>query len=178
MINIREEIINLIPINSIGCELGVFDGQFSEILFTSNKFKHLYLVDPFDGLIMSGDKNGDNIRYIHGNDLYKIVNNKFVNNLGITVIKDFSHSFLNQQEDNSLDFIYIDTSHRYEDTKSELEISWQKIKNGGIISGHDYSLESFPGVVKALDEFLLKYNISNCIFTEQDKLKSYLFYKN
>jgi hypothetical protein len=178
MISIREKIVDLIPVNSIGCELGVFDGQFSEILLASNKFKHLYLVDPFDGLIMSGDKNGDNVRYINGNDLYNIVSNKFVNNLSVTIIKDFSHSFLNQQQDGSLDFVYIDTSHRYEDTKSELEISWQKVKNGGIISGHDYSLESFPGVVKALDEFLLKYNISDCIFTETDRLKSYLFYKN
>lgn len=178
MISIREKIVDLIPVNSIGCELGVFDGQFSEILLASGKFKHLYLVDPFDGLIMSGDKNGNNIRYINGNELYNIVSNKFVNNLSVTIVKDFSHSFLNQQQDGGLDFIYIDTSHRYEETKSELEISWQKVKSGGIISGHDYSLESFPGVVKALDEFLLKYNISDCIFTEQDRLKSYLFYKN
>lgn len=176
--NIREEIVNFIPENSIGCELGVFEGCFSEILLNSHKFKKLYLVDSFYGIVQSGDKNGNNVKFIDGQNLYDTVCEKFKYSQIVTVVKNSSFDFLTNHNDEMFDFIYIDTSHTYEDTKSELELCWKKIKKGGIISGHDYNVNQFPGLVRALDEFLIQHNISNCIFTKQDILKTYLFYKN
>jgi hypothetical protein len=177
MINIREEIPSLIKNGSIGCELGVFKGDFSSILAGSGKFSKLYLVDSFNGLVQSGDKNGNHVQYIQGQDLYNTVYQKFFDNKSVSIVKDYSYNFLNNQNDNTFDFIYIDTTHTYEDTKNELEISWKKTKPGGIISGHDYNLNAFPGVVRAVDEFLVKYSIKECIYTEGDYLKSYIIYK-
>lgn len=177
MINIREEIVKLIPEGSIGCELGVFEGGFSEILVASNKFRKLYLVDLFSGLVQSGDKNGYNVKFVDGQVLHDMVSKKFEQLNYVSVVRDYSFNFLKSQEDELFDFIYIDTSHKYEDTKSELELSWQKTKKGGIISGHDYNADFFPGVVKALDEFLIEHNISDVFFTRKDILKSYVVYK-
>jgi len=51
-----------------------------------------------------------------------------------------------------LDFVYIDTTHRYEDTKAELEASFKVVRPGGIIAGHDLNLEG-AGVRRAVEEF-------------------------
>jgi hypothetical protein len=53
--------------------------------------------------------------------------------------------------DNSLDFVFIDAAHDYENVKADI-IAWlPKIKVGGVISGHDYQHEP---VRKAVYEIL------------------------
>jgi len=63
-------------------------------------------------------------------------------------------------KDNTLDFVFIDAGHEYEDVTSDLKAWYPKVKTGGIISGHDYFNPAdpvhghkFPGVKKAVDEF-------------------------
>ena len=59
-----------------------------------------------------------------------------------------------QFEDNSLDFIFIDASHEYQDVKEDI-IAWlPKVKQGGVIAGHDYLNVDFPGVERAVHEVL------------------------
>jgi hypothetical protein len=49
------------------------------------------------------------------------------------------------------DFIYIDTEHDYDSVKRDVELSMPLLKEGGIISGHDYG-ETHVGVVNAVRE--------------------------
>lgn len=174
MINTRDKISEILKYDTIGCELGVFEGDFSNLLIKTNKFKKLYLVDLFDGLVQSGDKNGNNIKYIHGHELLNIVSNKFKNENRIEIIKQDSISFLNSFPDNFFDFIYIDTTHQYEHTKNELFLSLKKIKKGGIISGHDYNEIHFAGVFNAVNEFAEKNNLVLNI-TNSDILETFYF---
>jgi hypothetical protein len=67
---IREDILTLIPSNSVCVEIGVFEGNFSKIILSVNP-KELYLVDLFEGPMCSGDKNGENMRYIELENSYK-----------------------------------------------------------------------------------------------------------
>jgi SAM-dependent methyltransferase len=53
-------------------------------------------------------------------------------------------------EDNSLDFVFIDASHEYEDVKADILAWLPKVKIGGILAGHDY--DNFEGVNRAVDE--------------------------
>ena len=41
--------------------------------------------------------------------------------------------------DESLDFIFIDAEHTYEGVKEDLNAWYSKIKQGGLISGHDFN---------------------------------------
>jgi hypothetical protein len=67
-------------------------------------------------------------------------------------IKMKSMEAVNLYEDNSLDFIFIDASHEYEDVKADI-VSWMpKLKERGIIGGDDYNNTSFPGIKKAVEE--------------------------
>jgi predicted O-methyltransferase YrrM len=53
-------------------------------------------------------------------------------------------------DDKSVDFVFIDASHKYKDVKKDI-LAWiPKIKDGGVLAGHDYP--SYPGVKKAVDE--------------------------
>ena len=51
----------------------------------------------------------------------------------------------------SLDFVFIDASHEYEDVIADINSWYPKVKEGGVIAGHDYP--HWPGVKKAVDEY-------------------------
>lgn len=174
-ISTREELIELIPKNSIGVEIGVFKGDFSKILLKTIQPQILYLIDPWEGIIGSGDKNGDNIEQING-DLY-YVNNIIPQFLFIPQVKILRHysDVINTFPDEYLDWVYVDGLHEYEFVKHDLESSYKKIKDGGCIMGHDYNL-SFPGVIRAVNEFCIKYNL-NIEYLTQDGCPSYLIVK-
>lgn len=175
-INQREQIVDLLSPNSIGCELGVFEGSFSEILANSNKFSKLYLVDLFDktNIASSGDKSGNNVKiYLHTDAMLKVVKDKFASNENVEIYTADSVIFLNSMPDNYFDFIYIDTVHDYNHTKLELEASYRVIKSGGFICGHDYHEIEYPKLVLAVNEFCDKYKLSFNL-TNEDRLESFI----
>jgi|SRR5580765_3152820 len=51
-----------------------------------------------------------------------------------------------------IDYLYIDADHSYEGCKSDLELWWPHLREGGLIAGDDYSDPRF-GVTDAWDEF-------------------------
>jgi hypothetical protein len=53
--------------------------------------------------------------------------------------------------DGSMDFIFIDGLHEYEQVLKDCRNYYPKIKSGGVFSGHDYKV--IAGVGKAVDEF-------------------------
>lgn len=61
-------------------------------------------------------------------------------------------------EINFIDFLLLDTSHEYEDTKQELEVWLPKLKSKALIWLHDYEGE-YPGVKRALTRIRKKWII-------------------
>ena len=83
----------------------------------------------------------------------------------IKIYKSNSIHFLQNQEDNTYDIIYIDGDHSYNGVKQDLTNAFSKIKNGGYIMGHDYEMNMNKtknnynfGVKEAVDEFCIRYN--------------------
>jgi hypothetical protein len=100
-----------------------------------------------------------------GNDFY----NEVIKNIEpmkdcITLHQMSSHDAYSLFEDESIDFLFIDAHHTYEDVKRELELWYPKVKTNGIISGHDYI---WIGAVikKAVDEF---FGVENVVVEEGD----------
>lgn len=52
--------------------------------------------------------------------------------------------------DESIDFVFVDASHRYEDVLADLETWAPKVRPGGVIAGHDFH---WKGVNRAVREF-------------------------
>lgn len=60
--------------------------------------------------------------------------------------------------DQSCDFIYLDASHDHANVTQDLAAWWPKVKDGGTLSGHDWSA-SWPGVVSAVKQFADENNL-------------------
>ena len=51
----------------------------------------------------------------------------------------------------SVDWVFIDGCHAYEQVKSDITLWKSRLKQGGLLSGHDY-VSDCPGVMKAVNE--------------------------
>lgn len=58
---------------------------------------------------------------------------------GITFYKLDSIEFLQSIKKGSFDLIYIDTTHDFGRTKSEILLAYEKLENNGYLAGHDYN---------------------------------------
>jgi predicted O-methyltransferase YrrM len=70
-------------------------------------------------------------------------------------------------EDNSLDFVLIDGSHKYEDVVADITRWMAKLKPGAMIAGDDYE---WPGVKQAVNELLPN-------FTHFEQIGCWVYFK-
>jgi hypothetical protein len=132
-------------------EIGVDRGEFSELILEITEPVLLHLID-----IWSND------RY-HGG-LFERVTDKFgklIENGRVQIHRKLSTDAAEDFQDNYFDWIYIDTDHSYEITRDELLKYALKVKNDGIIAGHDYSMGEWVnsyryGVIEAVHEFCVE----------------------
>ena len=149
----RNELIKTLNKNLIVCEIGVFKGEFSKYLLDNLEPKELHLIDIFEGQMCSGDKDGNNIIWTELILEYENLKRVYSDNSKVTIHKGFSEQILEKFPDDYFDMIYVDGDHTYAGVQKDLKICFRKIKNGGILCGHDYSEFKFPGVFKAVNEF-------------------------
>lgn len=70
----------------------------------------------------------------------------------IKTIRGDSKVVHDQFADGSIDFLFIDGDHSYEAVKTDIINWYPKVKQGGIISGHDYTTDYGYGVVDAVNQ--------------------------
>lgn len=73
-------------------------------------------------------------------NIYEIYNYNLQKNEVRESIKDiqgFSNETASQFEDESVDFVFLDADHAHEAVKKDIQAWLPKVKQGGIIAGHD-----------------------------------------
>merc|ERR1712151_1118631 len=55
--------------------------------------------------------------------------------------------------DNTLDFIFVDARHDRKGVLQDLKVYWPKLKEGGVIAGHDYTEQKEPPVYEGIKYF-------------------------
>lgn len=153
LITDRKGLLELLPKEGILAELGVDEGSFSEVILSTCNPKKLHLIDLWG----SERYNRNKRKSVENKFKQQIENGKIAINVGL------STEVVNEFQDNYFDWIYIDTSHSYETTIKELEAYRLKIKDNGIIAGHDYIIGNWNGmvrygVIEAVSEFCIKYD--------------------
>ena len=139
-------------------EIVSFNGESTLIFGASMVFDKIYCIDPLDtkSLDFALDYQtcdeiekqfNQNVSWFNGNG-------KELGQTKVELIKDYSYNVVDQFEDNSFDFIYIDGAHDYESVKKDIELYAPKLKTFGILAGHDYE-HTWPGVIKAVDEIVI-----------------------
>jgi len=142
---------NILPAHPITCEIGFFKGEFSKHINEILEPQKHYVVDLFSDLNhVSGDKDGLNYQ---SQDMTLMFD--YAKSLGYFPIKGNSFS-LQLMENNHLDFVYIDADHCYEWVFNDLNNSFPKMKNGGVIGGHDYN---WTGCKLAVEQFCEMHNL-------------------
>lgn len=122
---------------AIFVEVGIWKGHSASIVGTRVKELNarLYCIDHW-----KGNEGTSNVYEARDNDIYGI----FEHNMRalelwdyITTLKTDSLSATLQFQDNSIDFLFLDADHRYDQFKWDLEAWTPKLKSGGVICGHD-----------------------------------------
>lgn len=70
----------------------------------------------------------------------------------INPILGLSNEVVKEYQNESLDFVFVDGAHDYDSVNSDISNWFIKVKENGIIGGHDYDPILFPDVVKAVND--------------------------
>jgi hypothetical protein len=154
----RQMLLEQFPKNSVYAEIGVFKGDFSKDIYKIVKPKELHLIDIFEGKMVSGDQNGNNMTWTNLEDDYLRLSELYKDDSSVILHKGTSESILSSFPDNYFDVVYIDGDHSYNGVTIDLNLAYSKVKPKGIISGHDYGIKFVP-VMSAVDDFLKKTNL-------------------
>lgn len=162
----RELLHTVIPSRDFKiAEIGVFKGDFASYLSRHFNISELHLIDPWAGVVNSGDQDGNNEVFFQGESLHSYVSSMFKTDSKVTIHRDYSYNTMPLFADDYLDMVYIDGDHSYNGCKTDLELAWRKVKNGGWIAGHDFEMNHQKthhrydfGVKKAVEEFCKTYN--------------------
>jgi len=152
-VKLQEEIIKL-GHSITGLELGVWTGHnMGHLLEECDNIKMLYGVDPYKPY---NDWNRFISEDIIKNALETAKSNLRQFNNRSSLIIATSEEVANNFNLPLLDFIFIDGDHSFEMCYKDLNLWYNKIRKGGLFSGHDFSL---PGVNQALLKFRTEKNI-------------------
>lgn len=139
-----------ILVENYGVEVGVAEGTFSRYLIDHNPKLKMYLVDSYPAYTGGG---GDfYTQFVQDQVKARALEamKPYVDEgRAVWIMKDSitaSFEFLNK----SVDFVFIDADHCYEAMREDLKAWYPKVRDGGLLSGHDYNL---GGVRMAVDEF-------------------------
>ena len=139
-------------------EVGCWKGRSTAFLcveaYNKSKRIRVYAVDTWKG---SHEHRND--PSVQGGTLYEqFLQNTLSVGHRLTSMQMTSHAASRWFNDQSLDAVFIDASHNYEDVGDDI-LAWRgKVRPGGILAGHDYC-PSWPGVQKAVNELIKNFEI-------------------
>lgn len=150
-------------------EIGTRYGESAVKLNREFTIEEYICVDPY---VDYEQYEGDDFSKVLKNDskVFNKVRRSLKLRMGSKVkfIREFSDKAVSQIEDGYADFIFIDGNHTYEYVIEDLQNYWPKVKQGGILAGHDYWHRSFANgghfdsemVYEAVEEFAHAHGIS------------------
>jgi len=155
-------LLDLLPRDSVGAEIGVHVGDFSEVILDVVRPRTLHLIDPW-----RHEPGGDYAEALYGGRAqegqaemdrrHARVLTRFAPEIrrgAVVVHRGPSAEALAGFADGSLDWVYIDGNHRYEFVAADLAMALAKTQPGGLVAGDDYGDEGWwgGGVSRAVDE--------------------------
>lgn len=144
-----DRLVSEVPQNGTFVECGAWLGKSSsylaDIIARKRPDISLYIVDSWLG---SSAEITTAHKLATETDIYNI----FLDNMkgrSFTPVRKLSLEAAHDFKDSSLDVVFIDMSHEYQDVKDDLAAWFPKVKTNGYIAGHDWS---WPGVSQAVAE--------------------------
>jgi predicted O-methyltransferase YrrM len=129
-------------------EIGSYAGESTQMF--ANEFKSVIAIDPF---INDYDPNDITCKYMELEKVYDTFKEVVDRNGNIEHIRMTSDDAVESLTGTSVDFIYIDGLHTYEQIKKDIKNYLPLLKPNCLIAGHDYH-RNWDGVVRGINEIL------------------------
>jgi hypothetical protein len=161
-----------------GAEIGVAEGNYSEVLLKANPECELLLVDIWSAYAGNPqNKSNEKHEFAYNETVRKTKNYKHV-----SIRQGYSMDVVDGIMLGELDFCYIDASHLFDDCVMDI-IEWSKrVRSGGIVSGDDYyALDQKRwvggGVVEAVQAYVNAHQISPWFVFQGHKSVDFMWVK-
>jgi predicted O-methyltransferase YrrM len=136
-------------------EAGVCTGENAAFIYNTLNIVKMYLIDMYDPMYHKDV-------YDWAVKAYK----KFENTQNVVFIKGNAIHCDELFKNQSLDYIYLDDNHSPKHVYEEIELYHSKVRQGGMIAGHDYDETKPNRVKKAVDEYFK----GQKVYTDQNTL--------
>jgi hypothetical protein len=162
--NRTREIIRIIEKKDYNSFLEVDVWRGENLLRIAKNFPKVkvYGIDPYSGNSFDDYYKGEIMAVVDAsyyNNLYQNIIDKTSKLKNVEIIRATSAQAAVKFDDESLDTVFIDARHDYQSCINDILTWLPKVKKGGVLSGHDYSLKYF-GVVQAVNELIGYDNVS------------------
>lgn len=159
-----------------GAEIGVWEGHFSEQLCATIPGLHLTCVDPWQPYAAYREKKNDPVRL---EAAYRTTVTRLAP-YHCVVARMISTAAAAKVPDRSLDFVYVDGNHEASHVRADLRAWTPKIRQGGILAGHDYRdnwarPKPYIQVKAAVDAFTAERGIDPWFVFAREKSPSFLW---
>lgn len=136
---VRLRLLSHMPKGGVAAEIGVWDGGFSRVILEETDARELHLIDPwlyqpeFSNTMFGRPKNADRME-----GMYEQVRASFEGDARVTLHRAMSEEAMATFPDDYFDWVYIDGNHNEPFVSKDLELSFRKVRPGGVIAGDDY----------------------------------------
>jgi hypothetical protein len=184
----RNGLIKLLPKNAVWAEVGVYKGDFAQLVLETCTPSRYYLIDnwkfdieernPFEDTTENFSNWRGRIHWAHYGDdpnehqeqNFQNVTRRFAQVPAVEIIRERSTKGIQCLPDHHLDVIYIDANHQYEFALRDLMQARKKVKPGGIILMDDFyegpgGHEQNDGVMGAVNTFVKRYDYTYLAMT-------------
>ncbi|GEM_PF-454186 len=138
------------PITAI--EVGTYDGKNAKNILKELNIKEIYLIDPYE--------EHEEYSKTEPRQTNETLNKAFLTARKRLLKSAYKINWIKEYSNEAIkivplaDFIYIDGDHSYKQAKLDMQNYWNKLKDGGILAGHDITVSHDNyGVAKAFVEF-------------------------
>lgn len=173
-LNDRYELANLCNfhgLNGWAVEIGTDRGYFASEFLKRWHGHSLYCVDPYEDNMVGYD---DDIRWPREPDMLMAIQVLAPYTPRARMVRLTSEKAVSALRHFLPHFVYIDGNHDYQYVKQDIELWWPRLRNGGIIAGHDFC-EHTPGVMQAVHEFFDPKSVKVLLTAEADYPSWYTF---
>lgn len=145
----------------ITIEVGSYLGRSTTAL-CDNTAGHVYSIDPYQG----DYKNDDGQMIFHvGDDVMAQFYQNMEHHIKSGKLTHFRTTFDNYFPHRyPADFVFIDGDHREEPVENDIIMGLANLRDGGILSGHDYIHTDWPAVKKVVDRCFPIVNVVESIW--------------
>ncbi len=170
------ELVKELKLPLVAAELGCAEGYFSAELLKGG-ITLLYMVDNY-GTIQNAFGDGANPQEWHERNMSQALGRASQHSTAtVELLRGISWEMASKVPDNSLGLLYLDACHTKECVSQDLDAWFPKVKQGGIIAGHDFLNKAY-GVNQAVHEFAGKFSYTvNTISENKDEDAGFYFLK-